>query len=403
MKLTEYLVLLCAGFAAFTACSLTGEDPNGPVVPGPGPGTSDGDLVLKVSPQVIQANGTDEALITVYQDGVAVTEGVQLYDGNNSPIDLPDMKFTTTEAGTYSFWASLGTKNTDVVKVTAIDFPVPDLPEDPEPDNASFSRKVLLTQFTGTGCGFCPGMITTLRNIMSDEACSSKFLLAVAHTYNGNDPAYLDPEYQLDQAMGVSNYPYIVADMYLGFNNYNSPAALEMVIDQAYSYAEAKAGIAVSSSLDGNTLVVRAQVKAAETSEYRIGAWLLEDGIKGDQANNRPNTWTGDFNTHDNCIRIADSKVNNIDFTGYTLGTIAAGQTAEHAFVMTLDEEWVKENCHLILFVTVPDRERNAYVVNNAVACSISGDAPYQYEKAFNAVACSISGDAPYQYEKAFD
>lgn len=369
MKKRDVFILLLAGIAAFASCSLTGGSQENPA---PGPVS---ELVLKASTMIIRADGQDAVQFTVLADGEPVTEDVRFYDGNNAPIELPSMTFTATAAGTYSFWAAYGTSHSGVVTVTAIDFPVPALPEDPAPESTDFARKVLLTQFTGTGCGYCPGMITLLRNVLSDEDYASRTVLAAAHTYNTSDPAYI-PQ-RLDQAMGVSSYPMVVADMHLAFSNYNSENGLRTLIDEAYG-TDAKAGISVKAELNGSTLVVRASVKAAETSEYRIGAWLLEDGIYGQQANYMQAQWTGDYDTHDNCIRIADSKVSNINFTGHSLGTVNAGETAEYPFVMTIEEGWNADNCHVVVFVTAP--EGQAYIVNNAVDCEIGGEVPYMYE-----------------------
>ena len=108
------------------------------------PGVGSSELVLLASDMIIQANGEDAVQLTVLSDGEPVTEGVRLYDGKtNKLLELPDMTFTTTETGEYSFWAAYGTSHTDIVSVTAIGFPVPELPEDPDPENTSFSRKIL--------------------------------------------------------------------------------------------------------------------------------------------------------------------------------------------------------------------------------------------------------------------
>ena len=149
-------------------------------------------------------------------------------------------------------------------------------------------------------------------------------------------------------ALGVMGYPMVVADMSLSYNNYNNLAGLKNTIDAAYDSSPAKAGISARAELDGNTLVVIASVKAAETSEFRIGAWLLEDGIEGQQANYNAASWTGDYNTHDNCIRVG----------------------------------WVAENCHLALFITAPEAEGSeSFIVNNAVSCDINGEVTYQYSE----------------------
>ena len=376
MKIIEFLTFITAGAVMFSSCSsLTGDDEG---ADGPGtPGTTG--LELQVSDMVIQADGKDAAVFTVLSDGKPVSEGVRFYDGaTNRQIELPEMAFTTTETGTYTFWAAYGTSHTETVSVTAIGFPVPELPDDPDPENTSFSRRVLLTQFTGTGCGYCPGMITLLRNLMEDEGYSSRMILAACHSYNSDDPAYLTD--RLDQAMGVSGYPMVVADMYLAYNNYNNLSGLKNVIDQAYGRNDTKAGISARAELDGNTLVVLASVKAAAASEFRIGAWLLEDGISGRQSNYNQAAWNGDYDTHDNCIRIADSKVSNINFTGYSLGSIDEGETAEYAFVMTLEDDWVAENCKVVLFVTSADEGSKNYSVDNAVACGIDSEVSFMYE-----------------------
>lgn len=367
MKYLIYSVLMSAALSAAVSCGgLTGEDDSTTPV--------SGNLTISLSASVIQADGEDASVINVMLDGTTVTEGVTIYDAStNKPLDLPDMVFTTTVSGTYSFWAAYGTEHSSTVTLRAIDFSVPVLPEDPEPDNLSFTRKCLVTQFTGTGCGYCPFMVLLLRDLMEDEEYSSRFVLAAAHTYSSSDPAYLSS--RLDQAMGVNSYPNLVIDMKYSYGNYNSYSGLTATLDQAYSECGPGTGIAVSTGLEGNTAVIRVSVKAAETGEYRIGAWLLEDGIYGRQSNYGAE---GDFDTHDNCIRVADSKVSASDFSGHSLGTLEKGTEAEYVFVIDIEDGWVKENCHLVVFTSVLDGR--SYRVCNAVSCGLSESLEYSYE-----------------------
>ena len=232
-------------------------------------------LEIRASTTVIEADGTDAVQLEVLADGVPVTEGVRLYDGaTNLAIELPSMTFTTTEPGTYYFWAAYGTAHTEQLKVTAVGFDLPSLPEDPEPDNTSFVRRVLLTQFTGTGCGFCPGMIEILRSVLADEDYASRVVHTAAHTYNNTDPAYLSQP--LNQAMGVSDYPTVVADMAYSYRNYLDEGGLRDMLDQAYDASAANAGISAATAFADGQLVVMASVKAAVTAEYCIsehGCW----------------------------------------------------------------------------------------------------------------------------------
>ena len=234
MRIFKLLASLAAGAMMFFSCTELPDknNDNGDDI-GNGGNNPVGstELVLLASEMIIHANGEDAVQFTVLSDGEPVTEGVRFYDGSSKQIELPDMKFTTTEPGAYSFWAAYGTSHTDIVTITAIGFPVPELPEDPEPGNTSFARRVLLTQFTGTGCGYCPGMIELLRSIMADEDYSSKTVLTACHSYNSNDPAFYSGG--LDMALGVMGYPMVIADMSLSYNNYNNEAGLKSTIDAA--------------------------------------------------------------------------------------------------------------------------------------------------------------------------
>ena len=69
-----------------------GDDGNDPV------GSTE--LVLLASEMIIHANGEDAVEFTVLSNGEPVTENVRFYDGSSKQIELPDMKFTTTEPGT---------------------------------------------------------------------------------------------------------------------------------------------------------------------------------------------------------------------------------------------------------------------------------------------------------------
>ena len=60
---------------------------------------------------------------------------------------------------------------------------MPDAPEDPQPDNTSFVRRTLITQFTGLGCGYCPFMIAAMEDVRKSAEYADKSVLAACHTY----------------------------------------------------------------------------------------------------------------------------------------------------------------------------------------------------------------------------
>ena len=85
--------------ALMSACTPTpvpgGDDKNDQTEGGSKPL---GELTLTVDEPVIRADGQSVATFTVMVGETVVTEGVQFYDGNDKPVELTDMKFTTTTA-----------------------------------------------------------------------------------------------------------------------------------------------------------------------------------------------------------------------------------------------------------------------------------------------------------------
>ena len=344
-----------------------------PPVDPPAPGTG---LTLTLSKSVIQANGEDAADFIVKYDGLPVTEGVTIYDEKDNAI-ANNKTFTTTETGEYKFWAAYKTSHTKTVTVKAIGVPVPVLPADPTPEKVSFSKKVFLTKFTGTGCVYCPRMTILLRKTLEDQATADKVLIAEAHTFNRSDPGYYSPT--LAQAFGVSSYPTMVVSFDKSFGYDVLPEQFRGLINDEYA-KPADAGITAKSELLTNAegqkqIALHVAVKAATAGDFRVGAWLLEDGVKAPQKGT--DGLEGDFDTHNNVVRVADSRHGTVSYSGIKLGQLEKAETAEHVFVMDLKDKWVLDNCHIVIFVT-KEYERTLSVTN-AVACPIEGTLPYNY------------------------
>lgn len=328
------------------------------------------ELTVSVDKSFIQSNGTDVATIEVKFRNQVVTEGVTFYSGLDL-VTVDDFKFTATEDGVYTMKAAYKTYQSDEFTITAIPVPVPASVEDPQPSNTNFVKKVHVTKFTGTGCGFCPQMNQAFRLAEENHGINDLMVLASAHTYNADDPAAISAP--LDDAMGVTGHPFVVFDMAVGFNNYNAPDALAQCIKDQYA-KPAMAGISVNSVYADETVVVKATVKAAEAGTYRIGAWLLEDAIYGAQIS----AMVPEDNYHDNCIRIVDSKASVTNYSGYRLGNLEAGQTVDYVFYMPLKSDWKAENMHLNVFVTVAD-QTGYYSTTNVIDCPIEGQTPFAY------------------------
>ncbi len=82
------------------------------------------------------------------------------------------------------------------------------LPEDPPyPTSTDFTRKVLLTQHTGTNCGYCPKMVMALRTVAADDNYKDAFTLAALHSYD-NDPMGTDLIREVSKPYTGAGYPF---------------------------------------------------------------------------------------------------------------------------------------------------------------------------------------------------
>ena len=337
---------------------------------------------LVADKDVIQSNGSDVSTLTVYLDGVDVTAESVIYNDDKEVVSLTDGKFTATEDGEYKFWASYGTYTTfdkgkddsGMITVRAISVAVPETVVDPDVNNTSFVHRAFLTQYTGTGCGYCPYMIKIIRELMADNTIPGKAVLAAVHSYSNADPAYIS-------APKVNNYPYMHINLEQGFSHTQGSAPLYAEVN-SIAASDAKAGISVNPILyeDKGILVLKVSVKAAVDGDYRVGAWLLEDGIYGQQSD-YDGVGDSSFNTHENCVRSIDSRFDG-EWAGKELGTIKAGQTLEKTFVMDVKltgaKPWKVENLHLAMIVS--SKVGSRYVVCNAVDCPIGASTPFEYK-----------------------
>jgi len=260
------------------------------------------------------------------------------------------------------------------------------VPEDKYPSKTNFKRRIMITQFTGTGCGYCPRIINALYQLNS-SSYADDVVLSAAHLYNSSDPAYLSSATALSSSLGITGYPTVCVDMDKSATTGSSYAAIVSLINSANSRVSVKGGIAVNSKYNAETgsISINALVKAKESAEFRIGAWLLEDGVYGQQSNYGITPVDGvDLNTHNNCVRTAYSNQTSSDFTGFSLGTIEAGKTASKEFTFALkpngtgaQDKWNHDNLRLIVFIAT--KEGSNWLVNNVVKVPKDGSVDFEY------------------------
>ena len=347
------------------------------LVPATKSGKIDRPFRVESDRDVIQSNGTDYADVKVYLADFDVTAYSDIYDADFNRLNLENGHFTTTAEGDHKLWAAYGTFSTydqkkddnGLFTIKAISKAIPDAVEDTDTLNTSFVHRAFLTQYTGTGCGYCPYMIKIIRELMADNTIPGKAVLAAVHSYANSDPAYIS-------APKVSNYPYMHIDLETGFSHTQGSGPLYSQVN-SIAASDAKAGISVNPVLyEDGTLVIKASVKAAVDGEFRIGAWLLEDGIYGQQTD-YDSVGDASYSTHENCVRLIDSRYDG-SWVGKHLGSIKAGESLDKTFVMNVKRAWKKENLHVAVIVSV--KKGNKFVVCNAIDCPIDASTPFDYK-----------------------
>ncbi|MGN0201407.1 MAG: Omp28-related outer membrane protein [Candidatus Cryptobacteroides sp.] len=342
-----------------------------------------GELTLSLDNTIILADGVNAAHLIVKAGDEVVTDysAISVYridkDNKSVLIQVPELAFTTTSPGSYTFWVSYKSRLSNKVSLVAVSpsVEIPGLPADPEPTNLDFRKRVLITQFTGTGCGYCPYMILLLRNFMAQDSYKEKTVLAACHTYNSSDPMYLSKYTSVAKDISSLGYPSVMLNLNTGTAS-NTPAlsVFNKTVDNEYA-VKALAGICAASVADELSFVVKSGIKVSQTGKYFISAWLLEDGITATQTSY---SVPGDFSTHDNAVRdILGYNSTRNDYLGFEY-YVQAGDFVNHEFQFTIQDDWKIENTHVVVYVCCLNGER--YTVNNVIDIRPNETIPFEYE-----------------------
>lgn len=375
MKIFKTLLLMFAGALLFVACEQGGA-------------SESTDLQLEVTKSKIFNNGEDYTEFIVTLGGKVLTEGYEIYNAATfSPANLTDNRFTSTMTGTFSFKAVYGTLQSNIVKVNVRLAPpsMTEPPVDNNPEKTNFYRRILFTQFTGTGCGYCPYMTNAVAEARADVDTDSKMVFTAVHHFNSDDPSYFTGALTLANVLGVGlSAPAVRADLTKvnGMGCGQSAKAVKNFVTSYYIKDTAKAGVAVNSKLytAEKFVVCSALVKVNTDGEYRVGAWLLEDKVAGVQSNYDNLKPYGDvnFNIHNGSVRVADSR-QGTEWTGTDLGVMKAGEAKSMDFAIQLEDGWKSEDLYLVLFVSTKNA-KGTWVVNNAVYAAVDGVTDFVYD-----------------------
>ena len=361
MKITKLFAL---ALATFTLVGCGEETPQG------GENKPTGDAVLVANNNSVEVNTPIEFTVTA-ADGTDLTAEAVIYDKSHDYV-VVENPFTPAMDGDYEFYAVVGSIITNTVKVSVVPT-IPALPDDAQPENTLFNHRILLVDHTGNTCGYCPQMMKALESVSKTGDYHSKYYEAMAHTYSNGDPAFSGAASVVSNHHGVSSYPTLTYNFYHTTQSSYNDAHIMGQIDALWKAEGADAGIAAAASLASKSVVVNTEVKAAVANDYRITAWLLEDGIYAKQTN-ATEEW---MNTHNNAIR---QRVSSDDISGVDLGTIAAGETKSTALTLNIvGNKWNRDNLKVMVIVSAKNAKGQFEVANVAI-CPMNDVVTYDYK-----------------------
>lgn len=249
---------------------------------------------------------------------------------------------------------------------------IPALPADPQPDNTVFDHTIMLLQHTGNACPNCPRLMVSLKELAADKDYADKYQHVASHSYNTDDPAYSKAASQISgQSRAYPDLSFNIGGGSTG--NDTSLPTIKRYIDQLHKET-ADVGIAAAAKLSGNIVTVNVQIKVAVDNNYRVTAWLLEDGIEAEQ-----DGATADWmHTHENALRAFSGTSLNMGVYGERLGDLKAGEIAEKVLTIALEDGWKAENCKVLVIANSSVEGR--YDLANCIICPIGGTVNYDYK-----------------------
>ena len=366
MKLTKFFAF------AFAALAFVGCDEKTPDQKEPLP-TPTGDIKLAADKTAVEIGETVTFTVTDAENQ-DVTSQALIYDEDFNEVGS---QVTFNESGSYSFFATVGSANSNYVSVVVM-AEVPEVPEDPQPENFTFNHRAVVIDQTGVNCGYCPNATDQLKTLENTEW--HKYYNEVtchAGSYAGGDPGNSAAANALNQFQSsmISGYPCILVNFYGKPNGYGYNDIIKVL--QPYVQKDGvDVGISLAVTGDESCVYAAAQVKSGVAQEYKITAWLLESNI---YSPNQAGATKDYHKIYNNALRNMSHEYSKTNVQGDSY-TFEANEVKDLAFELEMiSNKWKLENMSVLVIVSAKDANGRWEVANSAV-CKINEAKEFEYE-----------------------
>lgn len=366
MKLTKFFAFAFAALA-FVGCDEKTPDQNEPLP------TPTGDIKLAADKTAVEIGETVTFTVTDAENQ-DVTSQALIYDENFNEVGS---EVTFNESGSYSFFATVGSANSNYVSVVVM-ADVPEVPEDPQPENFTFNHRAVVIDQTGVNCGYCPNATDQLKTLENTEW--HKYYNEVtchAGSYAGGDPGNSAAANALNQFQSsmISGYPCILVNFYGKPNGYGYNDIIKVL--QPYVQKDGvDVGISLAVTGDESCVYAAAQVKSGVAQEYKVTAWLLESNI---YSPNQAGATKDYHKIYNNALRNMSHEYSKTNVQGDSY-TFEANEVKDLAFELEMiSNKWKLENMSVLVIVSAKDANGRWEVANSAV-CKINEAKEFEYE-----------------------
>ena len=350
IRLRNIFAALCAVMALFS-CSGTVDSSSLPV--------------LAVSDTEIDLASETQAVFTVTYNGVDVTSDASIFTAEG--VSVPGNVYMPEAVGSETFHAVYNDLQSNNVTVNVINSDVK--------IESKYDRHVLVAEFTGASCAFCPAGYDNMMLQLSKPSMSKykpNIHICAFHSEEmGKDSLAIPATMDIKGLFGSLELPSYTVDFRdAGGLNTDGLAAFNEAVKAAFEDHTPHCGVAVSSTLasDGASAQIQVKVYSELASEYRAVVLIVQDAIVGYQKHGELGEL--DNYTHKHVVRSVVTEYAGT-FTGEKMtsdGKIAAGQEAVKTWTVDIDRRWVIENTKV--YALALDSKGH---VNNMNVCSIDG------------------------------
>lgn len=227
-----------------------------------------------------------------------------------------------------------------------------------------YVKKILVSKFTGTWCGYCPQMTAALEEL--EEKYPGGFVITALH---GSDDFETPATKPLEDKFFISGYPTAVIDY-----TYTSTQQMLMLEDsfaKTLNANKAVCGLGLQTGIEGDMLSVEVDAEFGAAGNYRICVLVTEDGVKSSETIGSLN---GD-GIYNDVVRTFLT-----DTEGDEIGSMRAGSEKKLVFEKKLNSSWDISKLEVVAYI-LKENKSGKYTVNNLNSCIAGGSAEIAIEQ----------------------